>query len=88
MDKEHPIVERPDWFFDLAYPGGSKMPMVKRYIEQLEGQLSFDQERNMELHECQETNRTILNELHQAQAIIEGLTAERDRAEADLKNVR
>ena len=36
QDRHRPIVERPDWFFDLAYPGGSKMPFVKRYIEQLE----------------------------------------------------
>jgi hypothetical protein len=36
-----PIVERPDWFFDLPFPGGSRMPQVKRYIEYLEMELKL-----------------------------------------------
>lgn len=39
--QDRPIVERPDWFFELAYPGGSRMPQVKRYIEFLEMELKL-----------------------------------------------
>ena len=45
-----PIVERPDWFFGLVYPGGSKMPQVKRYIEQLEHGLSVTEKALSDAH--------------------------------------
>ena len=88
-DQEHPIVERPEPPESrkfAQFPGQWAMD-AWAYIEWLEGRLSFDQERNMDLHKCQDTNRALLNELHQAKAIIEGLTAERDRAEQFAKDI-
>ena len=93
--QERPFVEivpRPDWLWEMPRSMLPGTPEARRkitdYIIYLEGQVSFDQARNMELHEAQALNRTLLDECHQAKAIIEGLTAERDRAEAALKNVR
>lgn len=89
--QEHPIVERPNidgirkWHGYNYQWGQKEMEWMADFIEHLEAQLTFDQERNMDLHKCQAMNRTLLNEVHQAKAIIEGLTAERDRAEDQLK---
>ena len=78
--EERPIVERPEMTFMCPVDGGprcQKAADLVTYIEYLEAHIIKEAGRSASL----------INEILQAKTIIEGLTAERDRAKAEVKRL-
>ena len=96
--KRSPIVEqpdRPDWLWERPRAILPGTPEARReimdYIEFLERELAGHRLMRTgyidELSKYSLETATLTNELHQAKAIIEGLTAERNRAEQFAKDI-